>query len=67
MAESDDVEARKAAARFAVANTEIEGGAVSAETKALLDRWVAGELDDDALIEEARRRWGPGAPNPCRK
>ncbi len=55
-----DFEARSDAARFAVANTAIEGGHVLPETEELLDGWTRGEIDDDELMEQALKRFGPG-------
>lgn len=46
------------AARFAVANTVIEGGCVLPETKKLIDEWVRGEIDDDELIARGLKMFG---------
>ena len=48
--------------RFAIANTEIDGGNVTPETKALLDAWAEGDLTDDDLLGAssslgARKPW----------
>jgi hypothetical protein len=48
------------AVRFAVANNVIEGGYVLPETEAALDEWVHGEIDDDELMEQTLKRFGPG-------
>lgn len=56
-----EFEARSKAARFAVANTVIEGGHVLPETEKLMNEWERGEIDDDELIEQGLRRFGPGA------
>ena len=56
-----DFEARSEAARFAVANTVIEGGQVLPETEELMNEWARGEIDDDELIEQGLKRFGPGA------
>ncbi|MDD1528926.1 hypothetical protein C7U92_16375 [Bradyrhizobium sp. WBOS7] len=56
-----EFEARSKAARFAVANTVIEGGHVLPETEELMNEWVRGEIDDDELIEQGLKRFGPGA------
>jgi excisionase family DNA binding protein len=58
--ETADFEARSESIRFAVANNAIEGGHVLPETERLLDEWARGELDDDDLMEEALKRFGPG-------
>ena len=42
---------RAAAARFSLESTRLEGLSVSPETVAVLDRWVAGDIDDDELID----------------
>lgn len=55
-----DIEARSEAARFAVANNVIEGGHVLPETEAALDQWARGEIDDDELMEQTLKRFGPG-------
>jgi excisionase family DNA binding protein len=55
-----DFEVRSDAVRFAVANNAIEGGQVLPETEAKLDEWARGEIDDDELIEQTLRRFGPG-------
>jgi excisionase family DNA binding protein len=52
---------RSKAARFAVANTVIEGGHVLPETEELMNEWARGEIDDDELIEQGLKRFGPGA------
>jgi hypothetical protein len=56
-----EFEARSKAARFAVANTVIEGGHVLPETEELMNEWVRGEIDDDDLIEQGLKRFGHGA------
>ena len=56
-----EVEARSDSVRFAVANTVIEGGRVLPETEASLDDWARGDIDDDKLMEQTIRRFGPGA------
>lgn len=56
-----EFEARSKAARFAVANTVIEGGHVLPETEELMNEWARGEIDDDELIEQGLKRFGPGA------
>jgi hypothetical protein len=48
-----EIAARKDAVRFAIANTEIDGGVVLPEARSLLERWVQGEIDDEELIEQA--------------
>jgi hypothetical protein len=55
-----EFEARSKAARFAVANTVIEGGHVLSETEELMNEWTRGEIDDDELIEQGLKRFGPG-------
>lgn len=55
-----EFEARSKAARFAVANTVIEGGHVLPETEELMNEWARGEIDDDELIEQGLKRYGPG-------
>lgn len=55
-----DFEARSASVRFAVANTVMEGGQVLPETEGLLDDWARGEIDDDELMEQTLKRFGPG-------
>ena len=48
--------------KIAVANTVIEeGGHVLPETQGLLDGWARGEIDDDELMEQTLKRFGPGA------
>lgn len=56
----DDTEARSDSVRFAIANNAIEGGHVLPETEAALDEWARGEIDDDDLIEQTLKRFGPG-------
>jgi Antitoxin VbhA len=56
-----EFEARSKAVRFAVANTVIEGGNVLPETEELMNEWARGEIDDDELIEQGLKRFGPGA------
>lgn len=56
-----EFEARSKAARFAVANTVIEGGNVLPETEELMNEWARGEIDDDELIEQGLKRFGPDA------
>lgn len=56
-----EFEVRSEAVRFAVANTAIEGGHVLPETEGLLDGWARGEIDDDELMEQTLKRFGPGA------
>jgi excisionase family DNA binding protein len=56
-----EVEARSKAVRFAITNTAIEGGRVLPETEAILDDWARGDIDDDQMMEETLRRFGPGA------
>ena len=56
-----EFEARSKAVRFAVANTVIEGGHVLPETEELMNEWARGDIDDHELIEEALKRFGPGA------
>jgi Antitoxin VbhA len=46
---------------IAVANTVIEGGHVLPETEELMNEWARGEIDDDELIEQSLKRFGPGA------
>lgn len=55
-----DFKVRSDAVRFAVANNAIEGGQVLPETEAKLDEWARGEIDDDELMEQTLRRFGPG-------
>ncbi|WP_168209945.1 antitoxin VbhA family protein [Tardiphaga sp. vice154] len=57
----DDKKARSDAVRFAVANTEIEGGQVLPETESALDEWAHGEIDDDELMEQTLKKFGAGA------
>jgi excisionase family DNA binding protein len=52
--------ARSSAVRFAVANNAIEGGQVLPETEAMLDDWADGKIDDDELMEQTLRKFGPG-------
>jgi excisionase family DNA binding protein len=54
------IEARSDSVRFAVANNVIEGGNVMPETEVVLDQWARGEIDDDELMEETLRKFGPG-------
>jgi hypothetical protein len=56
-----ELEARSKAVRFAVANTAIEGGHVLPETEELMNEWARGEIDDDELIQQGLKRFGPGA------
>jgi excisionase family DNA binding protein len=56
-----EIEARAASARFAIANTAMEGGTILPETEALCDQWIRGEIDDDELMEQTLQRFGPGA------
>lgn len=46
------------AARFAIANTEIEGGCVLQTTVDLMDLWISGGIDDDELIERGLQMFG---------
>lgn len=55
-----EFEARSKAARFAVANTVIEGGNVLPETEELMNQWARGEIDDDELIAQGLKSFGPG-------
>ncbi len=48
-------------ARFAIANTEIEGGTITPETRALMDAWVREEIDDEELMRRTLERYGAGA------
>lgn len=52
--------ARSSAARFAVANNAIEGGQILPETEAMLEDWADGKIDDDELMEQTLRKFGPG-------
>jgi hypothetical protein len=45
---------REEAVRFAIANTEIDGGVVTEETKRILQDWAVGKLTDEELLAEAR-------------
>lgn len=56
-----EISARRESARFAVANTVMEGGTVLLETEALLEHWSQGEIDDEELIEQTVQRFAPGA------
>jgi Antitoxin VbhA len=49
---------RADAIRVSIANTEIDGGAVLPETRALMDRWASGELSDDELLAAGLRLYG---------
>jgi len=51
---------RSEAVRFAVTNTAIEGGHVLPATEKLLDRWTRGEIDDNELMAQTLKRFGPG-------
>lgn len=57
----DDKTTRSEAARFAVANTVIEGGCVLPETEKLMDEWIRGKIDDDELIERGLKMFGAAA------
>lgn len=50
---------RSEAVRFAVANTEIEGGHVLPETRQLLEKWERGQIDDDRLTDGILKKFGP--------
>lgn len=52
--------ARSSAARFAVAKNAVEGGQVLPETEAMLNDWADGKIDDDELMGQTLRRFGPG-------
>jgi hypothetical protein len=41
------IAARRKAVDSAIANTRLEGGTVSAETRRLMEEWVTGKLTDD--------------------
>lgn len=53
-----DLTSRFEAARFAIANTEIEGGCVSQTTLDLMGLWISGGIDDDELIERGLQMFG---------
>lgn len=52
-----EIAKRKESIKFAVANTEIEGGKLLPETLDLFERWANLEIDDDELIEWIVSRW----------
>ena len=41
---------RQKAMDFAIENTRLEGGTVSPEARAIMKKWVDGELSDDEMI-----------------
>ena len=61
-ASSAEIAKRKEARTFAIANTTIEGGTVLPETQRCSNVGRTGEITDDGLLNESRRRHGPGAP-----
>jgi hypothetical protein len=46
---------RADAIRVSIANTEIDGGTVLPETRALMHRWASGELSDEELLAAGLR------------
>ena len=59
--DSAEIAARMNAVKFAIANTSIEGAAVSPEAEALFERSVNGEIDDGSRLNKTLRPTGPEA------
>jgi hypothetical protein len=51
----EEIAKRRSAVDFAIANTEIEGGAVDDEVLRALNAWTRGEITDEELVEIAKR------------
>lgn len=50
-----EVARRRDAAREALGNMRLAGGVPTPEFSALTERWIAGELDEEEVIEEIKR------------
>lgn len=49
---------RRAAAREAIGSMRVGGRRPTPEYLALTERWIAGEISADEMIEEAKQTWG---------
>ena len=53
-----EIQRRREAVSQAAANARLEGQFSSAESEAIFDRFIQGEIDTDELIDELKARHG---------